>query len=96
MGRGAGSGSLCRSRRTSRLLSMASTATVMSAAAPTRVAATPAAWAIGPIAQAAGREVTLIGAAALMVVSFLAMLSSRDVRTLRHRLPERAVEESFA
>jgi len=51
---------------------------------------------VGPIAQAAGREATLIGAAALMAVSFLAMLSSRDVRTLRHRLPEPAVEESFA
>jgi len=31
-----------------------------------------------------------------MTVAFVAMLSSRDVRTLRDRLPDRAVEESFA
>jgi MFS family permease len=50
----------------------------------------------GPIAQVAGAEATLIGAGVLMVVSFVAMLSSREVRTLRHKLPDRAVEESFA
>jgi len=50
----------------------------------------------GPIAAVAGREATLIGAAVLMTASFIAILSSRDVRTLRHELPERAVEESFA
>jgi hypothetical protein len=50
----------------------------------------------GPVAAVAGREATLVGAGVLMTVSFVAMLSSRDVRTLRHRLPERAVEESFA
>jgi MFS family permease len=50
----------------------------------------------GPIAQPAGREATLIGAAVLMMASFVAMLSSRDVRTLRHELPDRAVEQSFA
>ncbi|MFF5294939.1 MFS transporter [Paractinoplanes globisporus] len=54
---------------------------------------------IGPIAQVAGREATLIGAGVLMAVSFIGMLSSRDVRTLRHKLPEprkAPVEESFA
>jgi len=50
----------------------------------------------GPIAQVAGAKATLIGAGVLMMVAFVAMLSSRDVRTLRHKLPEPAVEESFA
>jgi MFS family permease len=50
----------------------------------------------GPIAHVVGAEAALIGAGVLMAVSVLAMLSSRDVRTLRHKLPERAVEESFA
>ncbi|MCU7728275.1 MFS transporter [Actinoplanes sp. KI2] len=52
--------------------------------------------AVGPIAQVAGQEATLIGAGVLMMISVVAMLSSRDVRTLRHKLPERAVEESLA
>ena len=34
-------------------------------------------------------EPALIGAAALMALAVLAMLSSRDVRHLRHRLPDR-------
>ncbi|WP_030438436.1 MFS transporter [Actinoplanes subtropicus] len=50
----------------------------------------------GPIAHAAGAGATLIGAGALLVLSVVGMLSSRDVRTLRHGLPARAVEESFA
>jgi MFS family permease len=55
--------------------------------------------AIGPIAQTVGLEATLVGAGTLMTVAVLAMLSSRDVRTLRHELPEPApatVEESLA
>jgi MFS family permease len=44
----------------------------------------------GPVAQVAGVEATLVGAAVLVVLSVLAMLSSRDVRHLRHRLPERS------
>jgi len=55
--------------------------------------------AVGPIARAAGVEATLIGAGVLMTVAVLGMLSSRDVRTLPHKLPEpspRAVEESVA
>jgi MFS family permease len=55
--------------------------------------------AIGPIAHLAGAGPTLIGAAVLMTVAGLGMLSSRDVRTLRHELPERRpapVEESLA
>jgi MFS family permease len=43
----------------------------------------------GPVAQAVGVEATLVGAAVLVVVSVLGMLSSRDVRHLRHRLPDR-------
>jgi MFS family permease len=43
----------------------------------------------GPVADAAGVELALIGAAALMALAVLAMLSSRDVRHLRHRLPDR-------
>ena len=53
--------------------------------------------AIGPIAVAAGREATLIGAGLIMVASVVAMLSSRDVRTLPHQVPEpreEPVEES--
>jgi cation transporter-like permease len=44
----------------------------------------------GPVAQVAGVEATLVGAAVLVVLSVLAMLSSRDVRHLRHRLRERS------
>jgi predicted MFS family arabinose efflux permease len=46
--------------------------------------------AVGPISHAAGLEPTLIGAGALMTVSVLGMLSSRDVRTLPHKLAEPA------
>jgi MFS family permease len=46
--------------------------------------------AIGPIAQSAGLEPTLVGAAVIVTVAVLGMLSSRDVRTLRHELPEPA------
>ena len=55
--------------------------------------------AIGPIAQVAGRGATLIAAGLIMIISVVAMLSSRDVRTLPHKLPEPAqarVEESVA
>ena len=48
--------------------------------------------AVGPIAESAGLRPTLIGAAVLMFLSVAAMLLSRDVRTLRHRLPEDARE----
>jgi MFS family permease len=41
----------------------------------------------GPVAQAVGVKPTLVGAAALIVLAVLGMLSSRDVRQLRHRLP---------
>jgi MFS family permease len=44
----------------------------------------------GPVAQAVGVEATLVGAAALIGLAVVGMLSSRDVRHLRHRLPERA------
>ena len=52
----------------------------------------------GPVAQAAGVEVALIGAAALIALAVLGMLSSRDVRHLRHRLPpkERTPMEELA
>jgi MFS family permease len=43
--------------------------------------------AVGPIADHAGLRPTLLGAAAVLLVAVLAMLSSSDVRTLRHRLP---------
>ncbi|MEV0897033.1 MFS transporter [Actinoplanes sp. NPDC049802] len=46
--------------------------------------------AVGPIAEAAGLRPTLIGCAVLMFLSVAAMLLSRDVRTLRHRLPKDA------
>jgi MFS family permease len=55
--------------------------------------------AAGPLAQVFGREATLVGAGSLMVVAVLAMLSSRDVRTVAHKLPEPAdepVKESVA
>lgn len=55
--------------------------------------------AIGPIAHAVGAEATLIGAGLLMVLAVFGMLSSRDVRTLRHELPKpqpAPVEESLA
>jgi MFS family permease len=51
----------------------------------------------GPIAEAVGVEATLVGAAALIVLAVLGMLTSRDVRHLRHRLPSKepaAMEES--
>ncbi|SDT73218.1 MFS transporter [Actinoplanes derwentensis] len=44
--------------------------------------------AIGPIAEVAGLRATLIGTGVAVVVAVLGMLASRDVRTLRHRLPE--------
>ncbi|GAA1585353.1 MFS transporter [Actinoplanes couchii] len=55
--------------------------------------------AIGPIAEAVGLRTALIGAGVVAVVAVLGMLASRDVRTLRHRLPEDepgAVKESLA
>ncbi|GAA0536431.1 MFS transporter [Paractinoplanes ferrugineus] len=55
--------------------------------------------AIGPISHAVGTRSTLLGAAVLMVAAFVLQLSSRDVRTLRHKLPEpeiRPVKESVA
>jgi MFS family permease len=51
---------------------------------------------IGPFAQVAGVKPTLIGAAVLVGLSVLGMLSCRDVRELRHRLdpaPVAAMEE---
>jgi MFS family permease len=42
----------------------------------------------GPVAQAVGVKPTLIGSAVLILVAVAGMLSSRDVRHLRHRLPE--------
>jgi len=52
----------------------------------------------GPVAQAAGVRPALVGAAALIVLAVLGMLSSRDVRHLRHRLPpkDRAPMEELA
>ncbi|GIF24793.1 MFS family permease [Actinoplanes tereljensis] len=44
--------------------------------------------AIGPISHVVGTEATLIGAGVLITVAFLGQLSSRDVRTLAHKLPE--------
>jgi MFS family permease len=55
--------------------------------------------AIGPIARGVGVEPTLIGATVLMIGAVLFMLSSTDVRTLRHERPEPAgtpVGESVA
>jgi MFS family permease len=54
---------------------------------------------VGPLSQAFGREATLIGAGLIMTVAVLGMLSSRDVRTLAHKLPEpapAAMKESIA
>ena len=42
--------------------------------------------AVGPIAQAVGVAPTLVGAAALTGLAVVGMLSSPDVRNLRHRL----------
>ncbi|GIM97272.1 MFS transporter [Paractinoplanes toevensis] len=44
--------------------------------------------AIGPISHVVGTEATLVGAGILVTGAFLAQLSSRDVRTLPHKLPE--------
>ncbi|MEU4243817.1 MFS transporter [Actinoplanes sp. NPDC026619] len=55
--------------------------------------------AIGPISHAVGAEAALIGAGVLMTVAFVGQLSSRDVRTLPHKLPEpenELVKESVA
>jgi MFS family permease len=43
--------------------------------------------AVGPVADAIGVRQTMIGAAGLMLLAVIGMLSSRDVRHLRHRLP---------
>ena len=43
----------------------------------------------GPIAEAIGVEQTMIGAAVLMLLAVAGMVASRDVRHLRHKLPER-------
>jgi MFS family permease len=48
--------------------------------------------AVGPISRAAGVSPTLIGAAVLMTIAVLFMLSSRDVRTLPHKRAEPAAE----
>jgi MFS family permease len=45
---------------------------------------------IGPVGQAVGVRPTLVGAGVLAGVAVLGMLASRDVRHLRHRLPQRA------
>jgi MFS family permease len=53
--------------------------------------------AVGPIAHEIGLGVTLIGTGTVATLAVAGMLSSRDVRTLRHRLPEdgpRPVTES--
>ncbi|GIE81043.1 MFS transporter [Actinoplanes philippinensis] len=53
--------------------------------------------AVGPIAHEAGLGVTLIGAGTVATLAVAGMLSSRAVRTLRHRLPQdgpRPVTES--
>jgi MFS family permease len=56
----------------------------------------------GPIAEAVGVESTLVGAAVLIALAVIGMLSSRAVRNLRHRLPtsaeaaEPTMEESAA
>jgi MFS family permease len=44
--------------------------------------------AVGPISQAIGVEQTMIGAAVLMLLAVAGMAASRDVRHLRHKLPE--------
>jgi hypothetical protein len=43
--------------------------------------------AVGPIADRFGLQPTLLGTAAVLVAGPVGMLSSSDVRTLRHRLP---------
>ena len=43
--------------------------------------------AVGPIAQAVGVEATLVGAATLIGLAVVGMLSSPDVRNLRHHRP---------
>lgn len=43
--------------------------------------------AVGPVADAVGVRETMVGAAGLMLLAVIGMLSSRDVRHLRHRLP---------
>ncbi|WP_285558008.1 MFS transporter [Actinoplanes regularis] len=43
--------------------------------------------AVGPIADRFGLQPTLLGAAGVLLVAVFAMLSSSDIRTLRHRLP---------
>jgi MFS family permease len=43
----------------------------------------------GPAAQSVGVEPTLVGAGLLIGAAVAGMVSSRDVRHLRHRLPER-------
>ena len=51
----------------------------------------------GPVAQSVGVQAALLGAAGLMLAAVLGMLSSSDVRHLRHRLPsgsETPMEES--
>jgi hypothetical protein len=51
----------------------------------------------GPVAQSVGVQAALLGAAGLMLAAVLGMLSSSDVRHLRHRLPSRSetpMEES--
>jgi MFS family permease len=45
---------------------------------------------VGPVGQAVGVRATLVGAGLLAGLAVLGMLASRDVRHLRHRLPERA------
>ena len=49
--------------------------------------------AAGPLAEAWGLTPTLFGAAALILLAVLGMVSSPDVRHLRHRLPDRPMEE---
>ncbi|HET6482965.1 MAG TPA: MFS transporter [Actinoplanes sp.] len=44
--------------------------------------------AVGPIAHAVGVNPTLVGATVLITLAVVGMLSSRDVRTLRHEVPE--------
>jgi MFS family permease len=48
--------------------------------------------AVGPLAHAIGTEVTMIGLGVITVVAFVAQLTSRDVRTLPHKLPEPEIE----
>ncbi len=45
--------------------------------------------AVGPISHAVGVRPSLIGLAVVMTLTVILMLTSRDVRTLRHKLPER-------